>query len=476
MRDEIESTLVPSACSGYVSGPGGLIADFVAAFAGIDGILLGVALLRVLVILLIVYRSPILPLRGAAHRRVRARARPRWSIYPLAKNDVDHAERPEPGHPVHPRGRRRRPTTRCCWSPGSGRSCTTTPSTWVALQRAWRGVGRADRAPARRPSSSACSACCSSELRSTRGLGPVGAIGIAGALLAALTFLPAVLLLLRPVGVLAAASRSVDHVHAEDAVGTSGLWGRVAGLVGRHPRRIWVITLVVLAACWRRSCPTFKAERRHPDRQMFLDPGRLDHGQEVLGRALPGRVRQPGRDHRRRRPTPTRRRQVVRATPGVADGRRRPAGRRRHRPPARRRRWSTATCWSRPPSSGRRQRGGRGHRAAGCGPTSTRSAPTCWSAATPRSTSTSSDATERDLRVIIPAILLVILIVLMLLLRSLVAPLLLVARQRAVVRGDHRASRPGVQPRLRLPRRRPVDAAVRRSCSWSRSASTTRSS
>ena len=35
-----------------------------------------------------------------------------------------------------------------------------------------------------------------SELGSTRGLGPVGAFGIAGAFVAALTFLPAVLLLI----------------------------------------------------------------------------------------------------------------------------------------------------------------------------------------------------------------------------------------------------------------------------------------
>ena len=41
MRDEIASTLVPAGLNGYVGGPGGLIADFAAAFAGIDGILLG---------------------------------------------------------------------------------------------------------------------------------------------------------------------------------------------------------------------------------------------------------------------------------------------------------------------------------------------------------------------------------------------------------------------------------------------------
>ncbi|MDX5318450.1 MAG: MMPL family transporter, partial [Actinomycetes bacterium] len=47
---------------GYVTGPAGLVADLVEAFGGIDGILLLVALGVVLVILLIVYRSPVLPL------------------------------------------------------------------------------------------------------------------------------------------------------------------------------------------------------------------------------------------------------------------------------------------------------------------------------------------------------------------------------------------------------------------------------
>src|SRR5690349_13344918 len=45
----------------YVAGPGGQLADLVTAFGGIDGVLLGVALCAVLVILLVVYRSPVVP-------------------------------------------------------------------------------------------------------------------------------------------------------------------------------------------------------------------------------------------------------------------------------------------------------------------------------------------------------------------------------------------------------------------------------
>ena len=45
----------------YITGPAGFSADLVAGFAGIDGLLLGVALLAVLVILVLVYRSFLLP-------------------------------------------------------------------------------------------------------------------------------------------------------------------------------------------------------------------------------------------------------------------------------------------------------------------------------------------------------------------------------------------------------------------------------
>ena len=52
----------PQGLEGHITGPGGVIADLVTAFAGVDGKLLGVALAAVFVILLLVYRSPLLPI------------------------------------------------------------------------------------------------------------------------------------------------------------------------------------------------------------------------------------------------------------------------------------------------------------------------------------------------------------------------------------------------------------------------------
>src|SRR5690349_23954419 len=57
----VDRDLAGAGLTAYVTGPAGFISDLTSAFAGIDGILLGVALLVVLLILLVVYRSPILP-------------------------------------------------------------------------------------------------------------------------------------------------------------------------------------------------------------------------------------------------------------------------------------------------------------------------------------------------------------------------------------------------------------------------------
>jgi RND superfamily putative drug exporter len=281
MRDEIERTLVPAGLHGYVGGPGGLIADFAAAFAGIDGILLGVALLVVLVILLIVYRSPILPF-AVLLSAVFGLSAASLVVYQLALNDVITLSGQSQGilfilvvgastdyalllvsrfkEELHDR-----------------------PSSWVAVKRAWRGSVEPIVASA---ATVILGLLCLllAQLRSTSGLGPVGALGIAGALLASLTFLPAVLLLFGRQAFWPFAPK-LDHVHAEDVVGTKGLWGRVAGLVGRHPRRTWVITLIVLLAA-AAFAPTFKADGATID-ETFLDDTDSIVAQRVIGEHFP---------------------------------------------------------------------------------------------------------------------------------------------------------------------------------------------
>lgn len=61
LRDTLASEL-PTDLQAQVTGPAGFSADLSEAFAGIDGLLLLVAVAAVLVILVLVYRSPFLPL------------------------------------------------------------------------------------------------------------------------------------------------------------------------------------------------------------------------------------------------------------------------------------------------------------------------------------------------------------------------------------------------------------------------------
>ena len=281
MRDEIAKTLVPAGLNGYVGGPGGLISDFAAAFAGIDGILLGVALLVVLVILLIVYRSPILPF-AVLISAVFGLSAASLVVYQLALNDVITLSGQSQG---------------ILFILVVGASTDYAlllvsrfkealhdeVNSWVALKRAWRGSVEPIVASA---ATVIISLLCLllAQLRSTSGLGPVGALGIAGALLASLTFLPAILLLFGR-QVFWPFAPKLDHVHAEDAVGTKGLWGRVADLVGRHPRRTWVITLIVLLAA-AAFAPTFKAGGSTID-ETFLNDTDSIVAQRVIGEHFP---------------------------------------------------------------------------------------------------------------------------------------------------------------------------------------------
>lgn len=83
-----------------------------------------------------------------------------------------------------------------------------------------------------------------SDLASVRSLGPVAAIGILAAQLVMLTLLPAILVL---------AGRWIfwpkRPMHDDKDEKLSGLWSKVAGLVGRKPRPTWIITggLLIIA-------------------------------------------------------------------------------------------------------------------------------------------------------------------------------------------------------------------------------------
>jgi putative drug exporter of the RND superfamily len=281
LRASAVTTLKPQGLEVYVTGPGGVLADFVTAFGGIDGILLFVALGVVFFILLVVYRSPILPITVLLTATF-GLAIAAMVIYPLAKNDI-----------IGLNGQSQGILSILVVGAATDYSLLLVsryreelhehPSKWVAMRVAWRAAVEPIAASA---ATVILGLLCLllSQLGSTRGLGPIGALGIAGALLASLTFLPAVLLLFGRRIFWPIVPR-VDHVHSEDSVGRRGIWGRVAGIVGRHPRRTWVLALVALLAC-ASFAPTLKAGGITQS-QIFLNKVESVTGQEVLARHFP---------------------------------------------------------------------------------------------------------------------------------------------------------------------------------------------
>ncbi|MGC5018180.1 MMPL family transporter [Micromonospora sp. DT47] len=86
------------------------------------------------------------------------------------------------------------------------------------------------------------------ELPSTRGLGPVGAVGIGAALLAMTTLLPAVLVLFGRWLFWPFVPRYTPTAVTADVTADHGIWRRIAALVGGRPRAVWIGTAAALVA------------------------------------------------------------------------------------------------------------------------------------------------------------------------------------------------------------------------------------
>ncbi|MGB9377620.1 MAG: MMPL family transporter [Mycobacteriales bacterium] len=242
IRDVVKRDL-PSGLGAKVTGPGGLSADFAEVFGSIDTKLLLVTFSVVALILLIVYRSVVLwlvPLMAAALAYTLAQG----MVYLLAV----HA-----GLTVN--GQSQGILTVLVFGAGTDYALLLISryreelhrheSKYDAMRRALRGAAPAILASA---ATVIVGLLCLlfSELNSNKSLGPVGAVGIACALLVMLTFLPAVLLFGRWVF-----WPFVPRYDAAAGQPKGGLWVRISNLVGRRPRAAWVsvgLVLVVMAA------------------------------------------------------------------------------------------------------------------------------------------------------------------------------------------------------------------------------------
>lgn len=264
----------------HITGPAGFSADLAAGFAGIDGLLLGVALLAVLVILVLVYRSVLLPLAVLA-TSVFALCVALLVVWWLAYADVLLLSGQTQG---------------ILFILVIGAATDYSLLLVARFREELRGVRDHGVALARALRGSLEPIVASggtviagllclllSDLRSNSALGPVAAIGIVFAMLSALTFLPAVLLLLGRSAFWPRRPRYVaDGAHEP----SPGVWDRVAGLVQRHPRRVWISTALVLAIGCLGLTQLHAGGVAQSD--LVLGASEAREGQEVLGEHFPG--------------------------------------------------------------------------------------------------------------------------------------------------------------------------------------------
>ncbi|MCU1475469.1 MAG: hypothetical protein JWQ64_162 [Subtercola sp.] len=237
----------------YVTGPAALGADFGAGFAGIDGILLLVALAAVFVILLIVYRSLLLPVIVLLTSAF-ALTGSILLVYAVAKAGW-----------VTVTGQSRGILAILAIGAATDYSLLIVSRYREALRfepSAWRAMTIALRRAAEPVAASAATVILAvlcllfSDLNSNKGLGPVAAIAIAFSFVAAMTALPAMLLLAgraafwpfmpKAMDARGGAGVTATSSDAEPAPRIAGIWGAVGRLIARRPRVTWIVTAVLL--------------------------------------------------------------------------------------------------------------------------------------------------------------------------------------------------------------------------------------
>jgi len=222
----------------YVTGPAGLLGDLFGAFGTLDSSLLLTTLGVVAVILIVVYRSPVLwiiPLLSSLFALSTAGG----IVYLLAKNNIIDVDGQSQGilsvlvigaatdYALLLIARYRE-------------ELHFTDNRFEAMRAAYKGVWEPILASGSTVAISLL-ILLFSQLTNTAGLGPIGAIGIVCSMITILTLLPALLLIF---GRWIFWPR-IPKNDGDDHVMT-GLWSKIANSIGRNPRKAWVITGVIL--------------------------------------------------------------------------------------------------------------------------------------------------------------------------------------------------------------------------------------
>jgi len=238
LREDIKPIAESNGVSQYVTGPAGLLGDLFGAFETLDSTLLLTTLAVVAVILIVVYRSPVLwiiPLLSSLFALSTAGG----IVYLLAKNDIIDVDGQSQGilsvlvigaatdyallliaryreelHHHEDRFDAMRAAYKGVWEPILASGATVSISLLILLF---------------------------SQLTNTASLGPVGAIGIVCSVITILTLLPALLLIFGRWIFWPRVPRNDGDDHV-----LSGTWSKVGRSIDRNPRKAWVISGSVL--------------------------------------------------------------------------------------------------------------------------------------------------------------------------------------------------------------------------------------
>jgi len=242
LRAELAETSIDGVTF-YVTGPAGFTGDLVEAFGGIDGLLLLVALGAVFIILVVVYRSPLLPLL-VLMTSVFALCAALLTVWWIAKSGAlllngqiqgilfilvigaatDYALL------YVARYREALQTYESRWQ-----------ATLVAIKAAFPAIIASGGTVI-----AGLLCLLLSQLETNRALGPIAAIGIGFAIVSSLTLLPALLYVTGRVAYWPRKPK-VDGLAASEHMPTKGLWAKLPGWVSRRARLVWIVTVVVLA-------------------------------------------------------------------------------------------------------------------------------------------------------------------------------------------------------------------------------------
>lgn len=260
MRGTVQSE-VTGDLRAYVTGPAGLAADLFTAFKGIDGILLYVALIAVFVILLLVYRSIVLPFVVLLTAMFALSAAGLFVYHSVT------------GGIFKLNGQSQGILSILAIGAATDYSLLIIARFRESLEHyasSWEAMKHALRTSLEPISASAATVIAGllcllfSELNSNKDLGPVAALGIAFSYLAAMTFLPAVLVLLGRAAFWPFRPKLLPDSTAQLAglrtglEDRKGIWRRIPALIARHPRAVWLVCFVILGA-FALMTPQFKA-------------------------------------------------------------------------------------------------------------------------------------------------------------------------------------------------------------------------